>query len=368
MDRIIIAPTKYIQGENALQRLGEYTESIGTKALIIADDFVMNLVKDSVEKSYNEKEFIFELFNKECSKVEIDRIGQVVSENNCDYIVGIGGGKTLDTAKAVGYYQDIKVVICPTVASTDAPTSALSVIYSEQGVFEEYLFVKSNPNIVLVDTQVIAHAPTRLLVAGLGDALSTYFEARACVASQATTMAGGVSTKAAFKLAELCYQTLLEDGENAIVASDNNLVTEALSNIIEANTYLSGIGFESSGLAACHAVHNGLTEMESLHHMLHGEKVAFGVLVQLVLENDIENLNKVLEFNYNVGLPICFEDMGTSLAVEENLDKVCETTCDINDTVHNMPFEVTTESVKSAIIVADALGTKYKKQHTKKNC
>lgn len=362
MDRIIIAPTKYIQGEDALQRLGEYTASMGTKALIIADDFVLNLVKESVEKSYVGKEFLFEEFNKECSKVEIERLSQIVNDNNCDYIVGIGGGKTLDTAKAIGYYQDIKVVICPTVASTDAPTSALSVIYSEQGVFEEYLFINSNPDIVLVDTKIIANAPTRLLVAGLGDALSTYFEARACVTSQATTMAGGISTKAALKLAELCYQTLLEDGENAIIASDKNQVTEALSNIVEANTYLSGIGFESSGLAGCHAVHNGLTEMESLHHMLHGEKVAFGVLVQLVLENDIENLNKVLEFNYNVGLPICFEDMGSTLVDNDELMRVCVATCDSNDTVHNMPFEVTVDSVKAAIIVADGLGMKYKQQ------
>lgn len=363
MDRIIIAPTKYIQGENALARLGEYTETLGTKALVLADDFVMNLVKETVESSFTTREVMFEEFNKECSKHEIDRICQIIEQNKCDYIIGIGGGKTLDTVKAVGHYHNLKVVVCPTVASTDAPTSALSVIYSEEGVFEEYLFVKNNPNIVLIDTKVVANAPVRLLVAGLGDALSTYFEARACVTSQASTMAGGVSTKAAYALAELCYKTLLEDGENAIIACEHNRVTEALSNIVEANTYLSGIGFESSGLAGCHAVHNGLTEMESLHHMLHGEKVAFGVVVQLVLENDLENLDKVLAFNYKVGLPICFEDMGAKLEDNEELIRVCEATCDENDTVHNMPFEVTPETIKSAIIVADAIGTKYKQQH-----
>lgn len=75
--------------------------------------------------------------------------------------------------------MDRPVIICPTVASTDAPCSALSVVYTDEGVFQEYLFLKRNPDVVLVDTAVIAASPLRLTVAGMGDALATYFEVRA---------------------------------------------------------------------------------------------------------------------------------------------------------------------------------------------
>lgn len=190
-------------------------------------------------------------------------------------MVGLGGGKTLDTAKAIGYYQKLPVVIIPTIASTDAPTSALSVIYTEAGEFEEYLIYPKNPDMVVMDTAIIAKAPVRLLVSGMG-MRSLRFEAKACYDARAISMAGGQSTEAALRLARLCYDTLLAEGEKARLAAQAGVVTDALERIIEANTYLSGIGFESSGLAAAHAIHNGFTILEECHHLYHGEKVAFG--------------------------------------------------------------------------------------------
>jgi glycerol dehydrogenase len=139
----------------------------------------------------------------------------ILQQHGCRGVVGIGGGKTLDTAKAIGFYQKLPVVVIPTIASTDAPTSALSVIYTEAGEFEEYLIYPKNPDMVVMDTAIIAKAPVRLLVAGMGDALSTWFEAKACFDARATSMAGGQSTAAALSLARLCYDTLLAEGEKA---------------------------------------------------------------------------------------------------------------------------------------------------------
>ena len=127
-------------------------------------------------------------------------------------MLGIGGGKTLDCAKALAHFMGVPVAIAPTIASTDAPCSALAVIYTDSGEFERYLVLPHNPDRVIVDSQIIAGAPARLLAAGIGDALATWFEARACSRSSATTLAGGACTQAALALAKLCYHTLLEEG------------------------------------------------------------------------------------------------------------------------------------------------------------
>ncbi|SQA97983.1 Glycerol dehydrogenase [Cedecea neteri] len=160
----------------------------------------------------------------------------------------------------------------PTVASTDAPTSALSVVYSEEGAFEEYLFYPANPDMVIVDSTIVANAPVRLLVSGMGDALSTWFEAQACYESRAANMSGGQSTRGALNLARLCYDTLLQEGVKAKIAVEQKVTSRALERVIEANTYLSGIGFESSGLAAAHAIHNGLTQLDGVSSLLSRRK------------------------------------------------------------------------------------------------
>ena len=300
-------------------------------------------------------------FQGECCETEIKRLGSRFQENKCDLVVGVGGGKIHDSAKAAAYYQGAPVVIIPTIASTDAPCSALSVIYSETGVFERYLFLNSNPDLVLVDTDIIAAAPSRLLVSGMGDALATYFEARAVAASGALSCAGGKPTKGALALAKLCYETLLEDGVKAKLAVEAGACTQAVENIIEANTYLSGIGFESGGLAGAHAIHNGLTVIKDCHHLYHGEKVAFGTLTQLVLENaGQESLEEVIGFCMDVGLPTTFAELGMARPDKDLLMEAAVRACSPDDTLVNMPFEVTPEMVYAAMVGADALGRYFK--------
>jgi len=360
MDKIIISPGKYVQGANVLSSIGEYVKPLGTNVLAIADSFVTELVGSTVSQSCVEADVELKMaeFVGECSRPEIERLMEITKAQGAEVIVGIGGGKTLDTAKAIAFYSKIPVVIVPTIASTDAPTSALSVIYTPEGEFSEYLIYPSNPNMVIMDTQIIAGAPTRLLVAGMGDALSTYFEARANGISGKSTMAGGAPTRSAQALAKLCYETLIADGLKAKIACDQNLSNTAVENIIEANTYLSGIGFESSGLAAAHAIHNGLTKLEECHHLYHGEKVAFGTLTQLVLENaPMEEIEEVINFCRSVGLPTNLKMMGVTEINRDKLLEVAEASCAEGETIHNMPFEVTPELVLAAILTANELGS-----------
>lgn len=359
MTKIIISPGKYIQGEGELARLKDHLARHGKAFFILASSRSIAALKDTVESSFkgSDTKLVFETFNGECCRTEIERLRALVRQEGCQGIVGIGGGKVLDTAKAVAYYEGLPVVIAPTAASSDAPCSALSVIYTDEGVFSEYLLLPHNPDIVLVDTAIVAKSPARLLVAGMGDALATYFEARASVMAGGTTMAGAFATKAALTLAELCYQTLLEDGYKAKLAIEQGVTTAALENVIEANTYLSGIGFESGGLGAAHAVHNGFTVIEECHQLYHGEKVAFGVLVQLMLENSpCDELDEVVSFCRQVGLPVTLAELGIKEARPDALMEVARLACAPGETIHNMPFKVTPESVYAAILAADAYG------------
>ncbi|MEG0136929.1 MAG: glycerol dehydrogenase [Cetobacterium sp.] len=356
--KIIASPSKYIQGKNIIENFKSIVETFGKNNLIIADSFVTSIVKEPIENSKGSKDtkVSFNLFNGECSKNEINRIVKIVNEHNYDCIVGVGGGKTLDTAKAVSFYTKKPVVIMPTIASTDAPTSALSVIYTDDGAFEEYLMLPKNPDIVMIDTEIVSNAPTRLLVSGVGDALSTYYEAKVCFDAKAIAMSGGQSTLAALALAKLCRDTLLAEAYEAKISSDLKLVNEALEHIIEANTYLSGIGFESSGLAAAHAIHNGLTVLPETHHMFHGEKVAFGTISQLILQNEIEEAKKIITFCKKIGLPTTLEELGIKDNIREKVKEVSIASCAPGETIHNFPYKITPDMVESAILTADALG------------
>ena len=365
MRKAFISPTKYVQSEGALNDLGVYVGLFGKSALLIAhkDDAARVKTQLDYTATQNGITFVASDFGGECSRQEIARLTEVAAQANCDVVIGLGGGKAIDTAKCVA--NSVKpVIICPTIAATDAPTSSSAVLYTPEGAFDDYAYFVSNPNVILVDTAVIATAPARFLVSGMGDALSTYFEARSCQRAFARVNASGhnrpaaTGTMTAMALAKLCYQTLLEDGVKAKISCESKAVTPALENIIETNILLSGLGFESGGLAAAHAVHNGLTVLEETHHFFHGEKVAFGTIVHLVLENAcMEEIQTVVNFCKSVGLPTCLKDLGVLEVTKEKIMAVATTSTAEGESIYNMPFPVSVDSVYAAILAADKLGS-----------
>ncbi|MFR2774589.1 MAG: glycerol dehydrogenase [Anaerostipes sp.] len=360
MAAIIGSPTRYIQGKGEMRNLCSYAEKFGKNLFVLTSASGRKRVESSINEGKGSSTIIYDVFQGECCMTEIHRLMEIVKESASDVVVGIGGGKIHDTAKAVAYYTGKPVMIVPTIASTDAPCSALSVIYTDDGVFEKYLFLPSSPNMVLVDTDIVSKAPVRLLISGMGDALATYFEARACKRSDADNCVGGKCTLAAMNLAQLCYDTLMDSGIQAMTATKEGICTKAVENIIEANTYLSGIGFESGGLAGAHAIHNGLTAIPETHKLYHGEKVAFGTLVQLVLEDAGEDeIMEVIDFCTETGLPVTLKELGIKKVKPEQIMEVAELSCAEGDTMGNMPFEVTPDDVYAAIMGADALGRYY---------
>ncbi len=355
-----VFPGKYIQGENALLELPGIIRLFGKNGLVLAS----HTAKYAILSGYDFGEtnvFEVEEFAGECCEEEISRVMRIITVRQIAVLVGMGGGKTIDTAKIAADRANIPVIIVPTIASTDAPCSGCAVVYSSHGVFDHVHYQKLNPQVVLVDTSIIANSPVRFLVAGMGDALATWFEARSCERTKSKNECDGYSTITGLNLARLCYDTLLEYGEAALVANENKAITPALNRIIEANILLSGIGFESSGLAAAHAIHNGLTALDETHAFYHGEKVAFGVLAGLHLTDARPaEMETVYAFCEKIGLPTTLQQIGLSAVTREKLMAVAEKACVPTEAIHHEAGEITPVKVFYAIIAADAMGRKRK--------
>jgi glycerol dehydrogenase len=356
-----VFPGKYIQGAKALNELPELIRLLGTKCLILASPTAKNKLLPLYSFVQEMEGLSTEAFRGECCTSEIQRIANIVKTQNIDLLVGMGGGKTIDTAKIVADRANIPVIIAPTIASTDAPCSGCAVIYSETGVFESVYYQKMNPQVVLMDMDIMSMAPPRFLVSGMGDALATWFEARSCDRTQSPNECGGYASLSAMTLARLCYDTLLKYGSEAKADSEQQRITPALNHIVEANTLLSGIGFESAGLAAAHSIHNGLTALPETHAFYHGEKVAFGVLTGLHLTNaDPEEMKTVYSFCQRIGLPTTLADIGIKDIDPARLMDAAIRACAPAEGIHKEAGVINPLTVWNAMIAADAMGHNYR--------
>ena len=363
MWRKILFPGKYIQGAGALAELPALVKRFGSHGLILASPTAHKAILPQSGLELHAHALPVERFAGECCGTELARVAAVIREQHVDVLVGMGGGKTIDTAKIAADRANIPVLVVPTIASTDAPCSGCAVVYSEQGVFEAVQYQKSNPAAVLVDTDIIAQAPVRFLVAGMGDALATWFEAKSCSTTQAPNECGGLSTLTGLTLAKLCYDTLLQYGATAKLAAEQHIITPALEHIVEANILLSGVGFESGGLASAHSIHNGLTALDETHAYYHGEKVAFGVLAGLQLTDaPPDESARVFAFCEDVGLPTTLADIGLGSVDRTRLMRVAEKACAPGEYIHHEAGKITPENVLQAMLAANAIGA-HRKRH-----
>ncbi len=357
--RVMVAPPRYIQGPGVLAQTGKYLSLIGARrAGVLASARGHRAEAATVAESLAQHQItsIARAFNGECTLDEIDQQVSQLADQNIDCLLAVGGGKCVDAGKCIAYRLGVPVVIVPTLASNDAPTSALSVLHSNEGVSLGAEFFPDNPAIVIMDTQVVAQASERFIVSGMGDAMATWFEARVCLHNpRARSTVGARPTLASAAIGEVCASTLFRDGEAAAEAVRNKTVNEALENVVEANTLLSGLGFESGGLAVAHGVANAYTAVHHVHaDYLHGEMVAMGTLAQLAMEN-ADDATRVAEFFCRIGLPVHLGHLSMSPADAEDLDKVVAAAI-ASGIVHNMPMPVTGKSLMKAILEADRRG------------
>ncbi|WP_207589761.1 glycerol dehydrogenase [Halomontanus rarus] len=353
MHQRFISPRTYVQGAGALESTGEEFAALDAdRAYLLGGETALSTVEDEVVAGLVAAETETAAIAAgvgSCTHAVIEDQVERVREAGADLVVGVGGGVSMDVATAVAHRTDALLAVVPTIASTDAPTSTVAVVYDEAGNFLEVLHRDRNPELVLVDTAVVAGAPKRFLAHGMGDAMATHFEAQAVAESGGETDAGGRSAFAAIDIAERAYRRVEEHGADALAAVERSAVTPAVERIVEANTLLSGLGFESAGTAGAHAVQTGLTNVGVREP--HGLLVAFGTVVELVLQDrDPEVLDAALEVVFDVGLDVTLDELGVA---DDDLARVGEIACEHG--MEHEPVDPSPERVDDAVRTADEL-------------
>ncbi len=281
----INTPERYLNEAGALRSAGELIAPLGRNALVIGGKTALAVAGPVLLPSLSGAGIEFEVrqFGGYCTQSSIDSFAVVAGNRRADLIIGVGGGRVLDLAKAVAEKVQIPVVTVPTIAATCAAWSALSIIYNDSDNYISGQLLKQSPKLILVDSGIIAGAPVRYLAAGIGDTLVKWYEAPLGSPGQSNIPSGTSQ-----QIARLALDALQKDWRPAVKSAQKQSVTQDLIEAIDCIIMLAGLvgsiraGGYRAGLA--HPLHNSLTYSPEAHGALHGEKVAFGLLVQFILE------------------------------------------------------------------------------------
>lgn len=339
MEKVFVSPMTYRQGENVLWNHLEDILAFGQKGLIVTDGFVYQMLGERLYQKLTKlggEMFVW--------VTEEDRPSETF-----DYIVALGGGRAIDLGKSLAFESNASCIVVPTSAATDAPTSRISVKY-RNGYFEKYSYYAKSPDLVLIDTAILINSPVHFLTAGIADGLSTSIEARTVRENRGVNTLGAAPTLAAEAIAEKCREVLLEFAEEAVEANEKHIVTPAFEAVIEANTLLSGIGFESGGLSIAHALHNAMVSLWGNEIKgSHGQIIALTTLQQLQIEGRKEEFSRYQALFEKLELPITYEALSVLPSANE-LQKVTNLAFSPEDGIIRSNVSVTKDEVYKILL------------------
>lgn len=349
-----VAPANIIKGENCLSDCGQKLALFGKLPLVVGGQKTLSLITPHLQPLFDQYQLNanYQNYTPDCSETSLKRLNLAVKSHQADFIIGVGGGKSLDTAKLLAYQCGLPVVTIPTSGATCAAWTALSNIYNEQGAFNYDVSLDNCPNLLILDYNLIAQAPQSTLVAGIADAIAKWYEASISSGDSTATL-----TIAAVQQARVLRDILFQKAEIAL----KNPLSDDWKEVVDATVLLAGVSGGLGGAkcrtVAAHAVHNGLTHLEDTHHQLHGAKVAYGILVQLRLEETIAlsqlaqtSRQQLIKFYRNIGLPCTLEELGLGKVRLDELRRCATIICQPESDIHRLPFTVTPEMLISAMV------------------
>ncbi|MFC0272726.1 iron-containing alcohol dehydrogenase family protein [Metabacillus herbersteinensis] len=346
------APSVYACEVGVLDQLDNLLLQRGIfKVLVLHGEKSWEVARTFFQKDSNSIHYLFEKYKGECSLQEISRICQEISSEKVDAIIGVGGGKVLDVAKAVANELDLEVILIPTLASTCAAWTPLSVLYDENGEFTHYTMFPRNTLMVLVEPRIILQSPPRLLKAGIADTLAKWYEAKAIIRNLPEK---SLVIEIAYQTAKICKDELLQHGEQAIVDMEKGQLSYSFTKVIETNIVaggmVGGFGDKYGRISGAHSVHNGLTTVPDTHHLLHGEKVGYGILVQLAMLEEWDEIDRLLPFYKTMDFPISLSDVGIKKNDCKTLSQVCKAVTLPHESIHLLKRDISKEMVYGAML------------------
>jgi glycerol dehydrogenase len=362
MTDIFLTPKRYVQRPGVLDDVGNLLKPFGRRPMILSDDLVLSIIRPQTQSHLRSVGMspCFVPFGIECSMLEVARLTEIATREKLDFIVGAGGGKAIDTARVVAQRLDLPLITVATSAATCSACSSVSVVY-KNGVREETLKGKG-AELALADSKIISKAPSRLLSAGMGDALAKFYEGKPTFDK---TPQPSPALEAAFTLSTQVKETIMKCGLEAKCDVDAGKNTFAVEKIVEANILLTGIiscvGGATFRIALAHGFLYGMTVLSAIHNHLHGEIVSYGLIVQLCLEKQEEELERLIPFFIQLGLPLTLEEIGVRDLKDPVFLEGLKRTCMKDSSAHNISVPVTESSLFSAICEADQLIKKFKK-------
>lgn len=355
---LLVSPAVVVVGSGAVERLGAIASGLGRRALVIGGSTSYPAARSALEASLQAANLPFEVarYGQDCCEPDLDRLAAMLRDSASDVVVGVGGGKALDAAKLVAHRAGVPVVTVPTSAATCAAWTALSNVYSPSGTWLYGVPLPTNPDAVIVDHALVASAPPRLLAAGIADSMAKWVESSASVdAEHADAM-----TLAALEMARFIFERLRQVGEVAHEQAACRQGGLELAQAIDANVQLAGtvggMGGARCRSVVAHAVCNALTNEPGHEASLHGEKVAFGIVVQRMLQGfSDDQLTELVRFFVAIGVPLTLRGLGVA-ADAYSIERIAHATVRPGSSAHLLPGGVQAPQVAEAIRRADALG------------
>lgn len=345
------APSEYILQEGALELLERKLVERGLKHILVVHGMKSWIAVQPYWPTFSEVVYQEHTYGGECSLDEITELAKTVEKDGFDAVVGVGGGKVLDLVKAVCDMTHTQAILVPTLASNCSPWTPLSVIYDQTGAFIKYDVYPICASLVLIEPNILLQAPKAMFIAGIGDTLAKWYEADVQMERLHNKP---VPLQISHYTARQCKVLLMEHSEGALKAINAGALNDDFIKIVETIIVLGGMvggfGDHYGRIAGAHSIHNGLTALVATHHVLHGDKVAYGILVQLVLEGKQHEIELLLPFYRSLGLPYSLKGLGIEEIEDDIVTMIAEKSTIKEESIHVLPIgDVDADRVKKAI-------------------
>jgi len=349
-----IAPAVVLRGEGAWKQALPKVASLGRAPLLIGRSgataaFRAALKTDLVSLSLRPKQAELQF---DCCEQDLKRLAREAS--GCDAVMAAGGGKVLDAGKLLAHRLALPCITVPLSASTCAGWTALSNLYSPDGAFQADVALDHCPDLLVFDHALVRQAPSRTLASGIADALAKWYEASVSSGDSSDGL-----VQQAVQMARVLRDQLLIDGPMAMRDPNSAAWARTAEACALTAGVMGGLGGARCRTVAAHAVHNGLTQLQACHDVLHGEMVGFGILVQLRLEERLggnrlagQAHRQLLPLLRELNLPVSLADLGLLKASLEDLHQVCDFACRDGSDLHHLPFSVTPGALLEALVGA----------------